>query len=126
MGDLTEHDKALLNSRVLTPETAAQFTTRLLETSSSAELSSTIGIATSLNSHRNYNNLRYADYVAAHREQTHQSSVFAAPADIRSNNIAMSDALRRYIEANVPMIKHSAPLQPMWPGAKSYNKHTLT
>ena len=50
MGDLTEHDKALLNSRVLTTETAAQFTTRLLETSSSAELSSTIGIATSLNS----------------------------------------------------------------------------
>ena len=119
MGDLTEHDKALLNSRVLTTETAAQFTTRLLETSSSAELSSTIGIATSLNSHRNYNNLRYADYVATYRERTEQSAVFAAPADIRSNNTFMSDKLRRYIEANVPMIKHSAPIQPMWPGTKS-------
>ena len=125
MGDLTEHDKALLNSRVLTTETAAQFTTRLLETSSSAELSSTIGIATSLNSHRNYNNLRYADYVATHRERTQQSAVFAAPADIRSNNTFMSDALRRYIEANVPMIKHSAPIQPMWPGTKSLKRTTF-
>ena len=110
---------------MLTPETAVQFTTRLLETSSSAELSSTIGIATSLNSHRNYNNLRYADYVAAHREKTHQSPVFTAPADIRSNNTIMSDKLRRYIEANVAMIKHSAPLQPIWPGTKS-QKRTFT
>ena len=38
--------------------------------------------------------------------------------DIRSNDTVMSDALRRYIEANVPMIKHSAPIQPMWPGTK--------
>ena len=124
MGNLTEDDKALLNKRVLTPETAAQFTTRLLETSSSAELSSTIGIATSLNSHRNYNNIRYADYVATYRMQTHQSPVLAAPADIRSSNTIMSDALRRYIEANILMIKHSAPLQPMWPGTKS-NKRIL-
>ena len=122
MGNLTEHDKALLNSRVLTPETAVQFTTRLLETSSSAELSSTIGIATSLNSHRNYNNLRYADFVAAHREKTQQSPVFAAPADIRSNNTIMSNRLRRYIEANVAMIKHSAPLQPIWPGMISQKR----
>ena len=105
--------------------TAVQFTTRLLETSSSAELSSTIGIATSLNSHRNYNNLRYADFVAAHREKTQQSPVFAAPADIRSNNTIMSNRLRRYIEANVAMIKHSAPLQPIWPGTKS-QKRTFT
>ena len=49
MGTLTDKHKELLNSRVHTPETSTQFRTQLLKTSGSSELSSTIGIATSLN-----------------------------------------------------------------------------
>jgi len=117
-GNILDHHKQLLNSRVLTPETAKVFRQLLVEPTQSGEPRS-IGIPTSLNSHRNYNNMRYTSYMSIYRKTHGQSSIIMCPAEIWSKTTVVSDKLRLYIDANIPMIGKSPPLLPLWHGTIS-------